>query len=228
MLTNLEKIRMYYILKKIMLESEQYDKARSVMSAKEFQDLLRNRFYVMRDVLVPVKDVLSKNIEVTNLYFAKGFDDSSSIVVEYKENGIFKFFTISQYDKDDIEVSFSLYNVDLQNILMQEKRKINLAFEECYHRNYDYEVQIPSTSKNFSLTGYNNEFSISDKTGNLFNILFQFNSHDKDDKIINPDSVKCLNQAIKDFFVNSDNLQKFLENVKIYEENVPKYLKKIL
>jgi hypothetical protein len=227
LLKSIEKMRILRAILNCMQEEEKFDKHKNIVSASELLELSLNRYYIMQSILSPLKESLGKNIEITNLYFAKNFQDEASIVVEYQEDSITKFFTISQYDIDDIEVSFDLSGNNYGSLIRENKKKINMAFEEACHRNLDMEMRIPSTSKLFMIDETSNDVTIMDRKNDSLKLYFRLSNYERESKIFLPTMIECGNQIIFDSLKNDANLQDFLKNIKVYEENVPKYLKKI-
>ena len=229
LLNNLEKLRLYRAIITCMQEEEKYNGKRKVMSASEILELSRKRFYLMQSILNPLKESLGKEMEVTNIYFAKDLYGDASIIVEYIdiEDGLKKFFTISQYDTNDINISFELYNTDYNSLVNDNKKKINMAFEEAYQRNFDHEIQIPSTSNLFVIDGWCNEVDILDKKSDALKLSFNLSDYEKGSKIVTLSNIVCANKNVIDCLNNGVNVQNFIKNVKVYEENVPKYLKKV-
>ena len=222
LLNNLEKLKIYRAIVACMQEEEKYNQKRKVMKASEILEISLKRFYLMQDILSPLKDSLGKEIDINNLYFATDIHGDASIVVEYIEDSLKKFFTISQYDTNDFEISFDLYNSNYNTLIMDNKKKINTAFEEAYQKNFDQEVQIPSTSKLFVIDGWSNEVGIINKGNDVFKLSFDLKDYEKGSKMVIPSSIICANKNIVDCFNNEVNVHNFLKNVKFYEENVPK------
>ena len=143
MLNNLEKIRIYRAIINAMKEEEGYNKRKNVLSAREVLDLSFKRYGEMLNVLEPLKKSLMREINVTNIYFAKDYQDETAIIIEYQDEEGKKFFTISEYDDGEIDFLFDIYNGNYQKILDDNRKEIFDAFKANREFNFERETVIP-------------------------------------------------------------------------------------
>ena len=68
-----------------------------------------------------------------------------------------------------------------------------------------------------------NYFGLNDKLDSLLKMNYQFEEREGS-KLIVPTSISSSMPKINDVLKNNTNVRNILDNIKIYEENVPKHL----
>lgn len=226
MLNNLEKIRVYRAIINAMKEEEKNNKKKNVLSARELLDLSFTRYTEMINILEPLKKSIEKEINIANIYFSKDFQGNTAIVVEYYDEEGKKFFTISEYDDNMIDILFDLYNGNYKKIVDSNREIINAIFKANNEFNFEQEMTIPSTSKMFLINEICNYYGISDYTSKKLRMSYNYSGTENGKTIILPNGVISEFKTISELLSNEANVHNFLENIKVYEENVPKYLLK--
>lgn len=226
MLNNLEKIRVYRAIVNAMKEEEKDNKKKSVLNARELLDLSFKRYVEMINILEPLKKSLEKEINITNIYFANDFQGNTSIVIEYFDDEGKKFFTIAEYDDNMIDILFDIYNGNYKKMLDDNKEIINAAFKANKEFSFEQEMTIPSTSKMFVIKEGCNYYGISDYTGKRLRMSYNYSGMENGKMRILPSGTFSEFKIVSELLANDVNAHNLLENIKVYEENVPKYLLK--
>lgn len=205
---------------------EKHDKNRNTVSAKEILDLSQKRFILMQDILGPLRDELSKYLEIENMYYDLDVQNNVGIYVAFKENDNEYFLIISQYNlDDDIEISYDSSLGNHSKFVMDNKDKVMKAFELGINHNFEQKFDITSTSKSFVIRNNCILMELMNKSRrNYFDIQHNFSYPNGQMHVVRslncvyPNILKCL----KD---NEANLDSFMNHVRVYEEKV-KYLTK--
>ncbi len=226
MLNNLEKIRIYRAIINAMKEEEEYNKRKNVLSAREVLDLSFKRYGEMLNVLEPLKKSLMREINVTNIYFAKDYQDETAIIIEYQDEEGKKFFTISEYDDGEIDFLFDIYNGNYQKILDDNRKEIFDAFKANREFNFERETVIPSTSKKFVVKEGSNFYGLFDSQEKNLKLSYNYVESENSKQIIVPYIITSDFKGVNELLKNEANVHNLFENVKVYEENVPKSLLK--
>lgn len=225
MLNNLEKIRIYRAIIRLMQEEEKSDSKKSKISGRKLLELSEKRYIKMQEILSSLKKALSEEFEITNMYFSRDMQDDSSIIVEYKKDDEQRgFFTISKYDDDVFEVSFDLSGKICNELITKNRKIIKEAFRLGDENNFEHELNIPSTSKLFYIRNNCDGMLIADRQSSSLTINFNYNTYNN--KLLVTHNVLSVYPQLMDCLRNNDvNLTNFIKHVQVYEENVPKYLK---
>ena len=226
MLNNLEKIRIYRAIINAMQEEEGYSKRKNVLSAREVLNLSFKRYGKMISILEPLKSSLMREIDVTNIYFAKDYQDEIAIIVEYQDEEGKKFFTISEYDDGEIDFLFDAYNGNYQKILDDNQKEILEAFKANNEFCFERETTIPSTSKKFVVKEGSNFYGLFDHQEKNLKLSYNYVDLGNGKQMIVPSLIKSNFRGIDDLLQNDTNVRNLFDNVKFYEENVPSYLLK--
>lgn len=223
-LEKINELKMCKIVLNAIKETEKYDKTKNTISVQKLLNYALRRYQMMNSILKPLKDILSSEMDIFSAYFLEGIQGEASINIEYNINDRKDFFTISQYD-DDIEVYFSLINDKSKEIIENNKKMIIDIFNDAYGYNFENEYQLLTTSKNFLISGNSNDFNLFYKKSNSLNLGFDLKRLDEDKDIILPSKINGNLTNIN--FFDEENVINLLNNLKVYEENVPKCFIKV-
>ncbi len=228
-----ERERIYKAIIRATQEEEKHNG--KVVSIKELLELSKKRYLKMLEILSPLKEVLSRGIEITNIYFGKNVqgDNGTSIYVEFGD-GPMNFFVINLYDESQIDVC--LIPPDNIRKLVDDNKSIVLkAFRD--NKGYEDEYFLGSASKKFGIDMLSDILTLCDKrtiekrkhgfcSEPLLDIKYEYKNIGNDGLLV--PSINSSSQDVIDLLGNNDNLNNLLENIKIPEANVPYCLKKMM
>ena len=227
MLNIIEKKMVLSNLSNAMKTVERHDEERSTISAKELLNLSQQRFILMQDIFSPLRKELSKSIVVKNMYFGLDAQNVAGIYIVYEENGKEEFFVISKYDLEDkAEISYESGFGRHNDLVFNNEDIISRTFELGFGRNFEKQFDLQSTSKSFVIRNNSTCLSIMDKSkNNHFEMEFKYSYPNNQIEVIRnlrcayPNILTCL----KD---NEVNLKNFMNNVRVYKEDVKFLVKK--
>ena len=209
---------------KLINQDEKHDK-NNVVSSLELLKSLKQRFILMQDILKPLVNILSKDILITNIYFGVELDDDFTINIDFIKDNKSGTIIINQFIKDEIEIVVNSHKDILNDLIMDNKKIITDIFNHGLDESFDRTGDLINSTSNIIQLSSNNrmlEINNPDKRSLLEQFRLTIN--------LNDDSYKLLTNLknIKDKLNEKDNMNSFLEHVKIYEKNIPYYLIKMM
>ena len=223
LLRELESMK-YSAVIDLIKRDEVYDKKRSVITGEEAFRLCHARYQAMQDLLLPLKNRLGKNIEITDISFAHGMQDDTNIVVKYNDNGKASFFTITNSDFNDIEIVASNNRLEKYGFIMANKGIILDIFNKIYVESLDSEFYLNSTSKKFIIKDNCKAFTVKDNNERIFSIETNHFMYSKSNTVYNKDKVICAYQILKEMLLDENNILNIYQHIHVYEEDFPKIL----
>ena len=106
----LDELDKYHPVFELIKHDESYNKKKNVLTGEEVFKLCQDRYELMQGILRPLKKRLGENIEITDIGFAKGMQDDTCIIVRYNKDDKSHYFSISNTEFNDIEISFTKDN----------------------------------------------------------------------------------------------------------------------
>ena len=219
----LESIK-YASVVDLIKHDENYDKKRNILNGEEVFKLCNNRYKIMQNILLPLKEKLGKNIEITDIGFAHGMQDDMNIVVKYENNSQTSFFTITNFDYSDIDIVSSDDGLEKYDFIMTNKKIILDIFSQIYEESLDSEFYINSTSKKFVIADNCRSFIIKDINEKIFSIEKLHSLYTKNNLMYYNDRTDSVYSKLKDLLLNEDNVLNIYQHIHIYEEDFPKIL----
>lgn len=203
-----------------LIETEEKHDKKEVVSSLEVLKLLKQRFLLMQDIFKPLIERLSKEMIVTNIYFTMELDGFFSISISYIKNGIEETIVLSQVEPDELDLVVRNQDMQMDNFIANNKKIILDVFNNGLNDSFDIEKNlIPSTSGLLFLTTYNDHLKICNNYRDDINYLKML-------LYFAPESLKTSSSypLLKEKFKDKENVDKFLEHVKVYEKDIPYYL----
>ena len=196
-----------------------------VVSSLDLLYMQKKRFLLMQEILAPLIEALNKELEVKNIYFVDGLNGNFSINIEYKKNDKTGYIILNQVDIHDIEISLDTnHNTDL---IKKNKKIIIDVFQKGSKESFNEKSVITSTGNNFSLTIFNNLFEVYSinirDLSNYFKISYDFLENNS---VVNQFKVATDSYKIKECLPNDERIKEFLNHIKVYKNDIPRYLVK--
>ena len=207
---------------RLIEQDEKHDK-NNVVSSLELLKSLKKRFILMQDILKPLINVLSNDILITNIYFDVELDDNFSINIDYIKDNKSGTIIITQFAEDEIEIVVNSHKDELNDLIMDNKKIITDIFNHGLDESFDRTGELINSTSNIVRLSSNNRFleiNNPDKRNSLEQFRLVFNLNDDSYKILT--NLKIIESKLNE----KDNMNSFLEHVKIYEKNIPYYLSK--
>lgn len=207
---------------RLIEQDEKHDK-NNVVSSLELLKSLKKRFILMQDILKPLIDVLSNDILITNIYFDVELDDNFSINIDYIKDNKSGTIIITQFTEDEIEIVVNSHKDELNDLIMDSKKIITDIFNHGLDESFDRTGELINSTSNIVRLSSNNRFleiNNPDKRNSSEQFRLVFNLNDDSYKILT--NLKIIESKLNE----KDNMNSFLDHVKIYEKNIPYYLSK--
>lgn len=227
LLRELESIK-YSTVVDLIKRDENYDKKRSVLTGEEVFKLCHNRYLALQELLLPLKEKLGKNIEITDIGLVHGMQDDTSIVVKYNDNGKLNFFTITNSDYDDIEIDLSNDYIEKYGFVLDNKKIIMDILTQISINSLDSEFYLNSTSGKFIVLDNCKSFAIKDTNAKIFCLEGNHLLYKKSGLMYDPEKTICAYSKLKEMLTEEDNIQSIYQHLRVYEEDFPKTLIKKL
>ena len=207
---------------RLIEQDEKHDK-NNVVSSLELLKSLKKRFILMKDILKPLINVLSNDILITNIYFDVELDDNFSINIDYIKDNKSGTIIITQFTEDEIEIVVNSHKDELNDLIMDSKKIITDIFNHGLDESFDRTGELINSTSNIVRLSSNNRFleiNNLDKRSSSEQFRLVFNLNDDSYKILT--NIKIIESKLNE----KDNMNSFLDHVKIYEKNIPYYLSK--
>ena len=218
-----DKYIIYRAVRDVLIKEEAYNKNKSTISGLELFQLFQARNDLMQEVLEPVKDVLSREVDVKSIYFIKGMRDDTSIAVKYLVDGAGESAVLSKFDNEKIEIIEQCKRGKLENLIDANSSVIDDAIRVGIEKKYDTEIHVPNAGNHLLLGDDDDDkFGVYDTLGGcVLELRINYPFFEENGKLY-LQSVKSPHGNIAKFFTESDeNITKFLSNVRVYEGKVP-------
>ncbi len=207
---------------RLIEQDEKHDK-NNVVSSLELLKSLKKRFILMQDILKPLIDILKGDILITNIYFDVELDDNFSINIDYIKDNKSGTIIITQFTEDEIEIVVNSHKDELNDLIMDSKKIITDIFNHGLDESFDRTGELINSTSNIVRLSSNNRFleiNNPDKRNSSEQFRLVFNLNDDSYKILT--NLKIIESKLNE----KDNMNSFLDHVKIYEKNIPYYLSK--
>ena len=207
-----------------LIEKEEKHIGQDTVSALDLLKIAKKRYILMKEVLKPLTQSLSKEMQINNIYFVNAINDDFSINIEYKKDNKTGYLLIHELDNDDIEIILNTDKNKNEELVNKNKKIIINTFEYGLDNYFDKKSELTSTSGMFSLNIYNNLFELHEidihDLINFFKLSWELEVKDLYESV----KIQTGSSILEDKF-NSENTKLFLEHVKVYEKDIPDYIK---
>ena len=221
MLQKIEKYVMYRAVIELLEHDEAYNKKRSVINGEELK-LCHERYLLMQELLLPLKEKLGKDIMITNISFAEGAQDDMCIIIEYMNDDKKGYLILSHLEFDGVETIFNTGNKELKLLIDDNKELILKTFEEAYRNSFDKEIRISSTSKQFTFNDDSEFFSLRDYLNNgSLSLKTNHAEYEKNGQLYLLDDKTSIYKNLCKKIQENGNI---LTHAKVYEEELPRVL----
>lgn len=225
MISKIEKYIMYRAVIDLITREEAYDKKRKTLDGEELFKLCHKRYQMAQELLLPLKEKLGEEMEVTNIAFAQGLKYDTWMIIEYLKNNVKSYLTLSYSTIDNIEMLFSVDNEDAKKVVSQNKDLIIRTFAEGYSRSYDEDLHFTTTSKRFLITDDIETFSMKDSLdGQAINLNTNHSDYEKNKSLSILKNRISQYKNISKILSDDEKLVDTLRNVRVYEDELPKAL----
>ena len=222
MLKVIENLQIEQALVKMLKEKEAFQSNRETLDANSVLTLMDERNRKINALLEPLKEALNKDVQVLDMYFTNNDNTGNGIGIKivYLLNGIEMDFTIYQEFIGETEI-ISGYNRHMNMELFQKNEEIIAkVFDQLYRYRFEQRLEIPTTSKLFRMECDLEHKEFHDVHNKWIKISIPYKDPQKR-KIV------CANPHVLEY-INLDNqLTYYLENFRVYQDDVPVFLKKL-
>lgn len=222
----LDELDKYHSVFELIKNDESYNKKKSVLTGEEVFKLCQDRYKLMQGILRPLKKRLGENIEIIDIGFVNGMQGESIISIKYNKDDKLNGFSIINSDFSDIEIKASDDKLEKLNFVLLNKGIIKEVFDSVDKLELDQEIRINSTSKKFVISDILRRFIIKDATGKLLTIEGSHPLYIKEGLMYSKESIITPNPKLKELLENEDNIMNIYRHLRVYEEDIPKILKK--
>ena len=216
-----DKYVAYRAVRDALTKEEIYNKNKNTISGLELFHLFQERYDLMGDILMPIREIVSKEVNVKNMYFTTGLNDDISIIIEYIVNGVEEFVILSKFDNEKIEIMEKGNRVELGHLIDDNQVVVDDAIKQGYDRGYNIEYQIPNVNKQILFKDCGDDFGVQDVLGKVLNLTINYAYFKNNHGIQLTTLTSPHGNLLKYFSAREENVAQFLSNVKVYEENVP-------
>jgi hypothetical protein len=220
----LDELDKYHPVFELIKYDESYNKKINVLTGEEVFKLCQDRYELMQEILRPLKKRLGENIEITDIGFAKGMQDDTCIIVRYNKDDKSHYFSISNTEFNDIEISSTDTRLEKLSFVLVNKGIILDIFKEINSNSLDEEVSINSTSKKFIVSDILKTFAIKDINSKLFTIEGSHSIYTKEGLMYNKERIITQNTKLKELLNDDQNIMNIYKHLRVYEEDIPKTL----
>ena len=224
-LQGIENVKYRFVLDLIKNE-ENYDKKLKVISGLEAFYLCHERYKLLQNVLLPLKNLLGDDTTITSVGFTNDMQSETGIAIKYVKNSNPYIIIIRLYDLEVFDISVSSQEFDSDEFLETNRNFINEIVNELNSLGYidEPEISLKSSSKRFIINDNSDDFIIKANDEKLFSIGTNHYLYDKNEKLLLPDKIISDNAMIKEWLVDEEKIQKIYSNIRINEEDFPKRL----
>ena len=206
-------------------KDEPYDKTRNVLSGEEIYKLCYDRYLLLNQILLSLKESLSKYLDIVNISFQNNLNGEISIVITYRKNGRNYVYTVNRVDTSLIDVSLE-NNSEIIDITMANRQAIINVFNEIIDNCLDVETTLYSTSKFFIIYANSNSFSINNIDQKVISLSGDYSDYSNDGLMYDRNRVIANYKKIKFLLENDENVLNVYRHLKVYEDSIDKVLLK--
>jgi hypothetical protein len=222
----LDELDKYRSVFELIKNDESYNKKANVLTAEEVFNLCQDRYELMKETLMPLKNKLGEDIEIIEIGLANTMQDETNIIVRYRKDDIQKYFNISRSGFNDIEIMDE--SLEKLGFVTANKGIILDIFDRVDKEELDKQISINSTSKKFVISDIMKKFVISDINNNLFTIEGSHGLYLKEGLMYDKEKIITPNPKLKEALSVDENIMNIYKHLRVYEEDVPKTLIKKL
>ncbi len=218
----LQELKYRFVLDRIET-SESYDKDRNVISAKEAFYLCKERFTLVDEALLPLKEKLGNDIIITDILFPDGMQDETCILVKYMRDDKNNSLSISNTDS---QVSGMSSDPIITNSDFIEQNK-GLIIKTCriIRTNFlNQEMSFKSTSGKFMFNDNCNRFQISANENKILTLETGYYNYKKTNSLDSSSKLDSTFPKLMEVLEQEGNVSSLYDNLRIYEEDIPKQL----
>ena len=218
-LQELENLKYRSVLD-LIKNNEQYNKKNEVFSAKDVFKMCYERYQLMQQVLLPLKEKLGDQIDVTDISFANGMQDDMNILVRYTKGEKQYLLAISN-QFPDIEVVSSDIVAQNESFVKANRGIIFKTFRNINENNLANEVVIKSTTGKFILKDNCDSFTIQDNEEKIFTLSNKYSSYEKNKSLFPTSKLECNFPKLKELLGKEENAIAIYDHLKVYENKIP-------
>ncbi len=218
----LDELDKYRSVFELIKNDESYNKKANVLTAEEVFNLCQDRYELMKETLMPLKNKLGEDIEIIEIGLANTMQDETNIIVRYRKDDIQKYFNISRSGFNDIEIMDE--SLEKLGFVTANKGIILDIFDRVDKEELDKQISINSTSKKFVISDIMKKFVISDVNNNLFTIEGSHGLYLKEGLMYDKEKIITPNPKLKEALSVDENIMNIYKHLRVYEEDVPKTL----
>lgn len=212
----------------LIRKEEPYDKNKNIISGDEAFTLCFNRYLILQEILLPLKEKLGKEVEVTDISFVNGMQNDIRIIIKYNRGNKQYTIALTNIENQDIEIIADDEIARKQGLIRSNKRIVLNAFYGIDENNLTDDITIKSTSGRFILHDNYDSFEIKDVDGKLFRLEKKYSSYVKDKSLTNPTKLECNFPKLRELLENEDNVLALYNHFHAYENMFPTSLIKKL
>ena len=226
-LQDLEGMRYRFAIDLINNE-EVYDKKRNIVVGTDVFNMCLKRYRLMQGILLPLKNKLGDEIDVTDITFINSNDDEKGIIVKYMKDDKLYLLSISNLDYEDINVVASDLRVQNGNFITANRKVILRTFRNISDNDLDEDIIVKSTSSKFIIKDNCDTFNVKDAEGKIFSFDSKYSTYEKNGNLNNSLILNCNYPKLKEILENKENIRLIFNHLHFYEEDLPKQLIKKL
>ena len=197
------------------------------ISFYELINLCKERYMLIENELFDLKKILNHHFNIENIVFKNTLDGELALVIEYYDNKK-EYLVLTMDSFDEINMVLDTSGGKYNKLIDYIKPVIKEAFIKEDIMSISKSFSIQSSSKNFNINGVSNELTLifnSKNFNNFFHLNYLFNTNNvNDQELLKYFDCKTTFEEVKMNLEDLNNLKKFLMNIKIKEENIPKVL----
>lgn len=222
MFNKIEAYKEYRDKLRLLEEEERYKKNKSIVSAYELYKMNERRRVLMHNILKPISMKLQNDMHITKLYLSEGNGEGIFINIEFNNGNTDGFIILDNLDDDDkVDILLDTSNGSYNNLINKEQKLLASVYHEALDNDFDKTLRISSTSKIFNLGIDSYKYLLTGNNNSDNHFIKVWYEYLKDNaSLIGESSYRDIDMHLQ----NNKELEKFLKNIKFYEENVPKYL----
>ena len=216
-----DELDKYRSVFELIKNEESYNKKANVLTGEEVFKLCQDRYELMQEILMPLRNKLGEDIEIIEISLANTMQDETNIIVRYRKDDIQKYFSISRSGFNDIEIM----DEDLEKLgfVTANKGIILDIFDHVDKDELDQQINIKSASKKFIISDIMKKFVITD-VNNLFTIEGSHGLYIKEGLMYDKEKIITSNPKLKEALLIDENIMNIYKNIRVYEEDIPKTL----
>lgn len=214
----------YKNLLHLFKEEEKGKKSKEMLSALDLYRMNAKRRILMHNITKPLMLKFQDEFKISDIYFSTSSDDNITLNIDYTKDDKDGFMVLENPNFDEyVDVLLDSSNGKYQKIIDKNKKMIIDILQQGLDNNFNENLRMKSTSEIFTLNINVFKYlleSHNSKNELLVRILYEFYQRNSIQKFTN----YSVYQNINDMLQNSEFLHQYLEHIKFYSDDVPKYL----